>query len=75
MMLPTTLAGAASRQALWQVAEGYRSRWRIEDAIRYIKQSYHLEDIRLTAVVWKHRCRRLSRGGDWWSAKSVHTGW
>jgi len=47
MMLLTTLASAASRQSLWQVVEGYLSRWRVEDAIRYIKQSYHLEDIRL----------------------------
>ena len=26
---------------------GYLSRWRVEDAIRFIKQSYRLEDIRL----------------------------
>ena len=47
MMLLTTLAGTDSRQSLWQVVEGYLSRWRVEDAIRYVKQSYHLEDIRL----------------------------
>lgn len=46
-MLLTTLAGTDSRQNLWQVVEGYLSRWRVEDAIRYIKQSYNLEDIRL----------------------------
>ena len=47
LMLLTNLALTASRESLWQVAEGYFSRWRIEDAIRYIKQSYNLEDIRL----------------------------
>lgn len=47
MMLLTNLATADSRESLWQVVEGYLSRWRVEDAIRYIKQSYRLEDIRL----------------------------
>lgn len=33
--------------ALWQLVEGYITRWRIEDTIRHVKQSYGLEDIRL----------------------------
>lgn len=47
MMLLTDLAATDSRESLWQIVEGYLSRWRIEDAIRYIKQAYRLEDIRL----------------------------
>lgn len=47
MILLTTLAGTASRKALWQVVEGYLTRWRVEDAIRFVKQSYNLEDIRV----------------------------
>ena len=47
MMLLTTLAATNSRKALWQVVEAYLTRWRVEDAIRFIKQSYKLEDIRL----------------------------
>lgn len=47
MMLLTTLAKTTSRDALWQVVEGYITRWRVEDTIRHIKQSYSLEDIRL----------------------------
>ena len=47
MMILTSLATSNSREGLWQVVEGYLSRWRVEDAIRYIKQSYRLEDIRL----------------------------
>jgi hypothetical protein len=47
MLLLTSVTGTDSRQSLWQIVEGYLTRWRIEDAIRYIKQSYHLEDIRL----------------------------
>lgn len=47
MMLLTTLAKTDSRKALWQVVRGYLTRWRIEETIRHIKQSYGLEDIRL----------------------------
>ncbi len=47
MMLLTTLAKTSSREALWQVVEGYITRWRVEDTIRHVKQSYKLEDIRL----------------------------
>jgi len=47
MILLTTRAKTTSRQALWQVVEGYLTRWRVEDAIRFVKQSYNLEDIRV----------------------------
>ena len=32
---------------LWRVVEGYFARWRVEEATRFIKQSYRLEDIRV----------------------------
>ena len=47
MMLLTTLATTTTREALWQVVEGYITRWRVEDTIRHVKQSYGLEDMRL----------------------------
>lgn len=47
MILLTTLAETSLRKALWQVVEGYLTRWRVEDAIRFVKQSYNLEDIRV----------------------------
>ena len=47
MMLLTTLAKDTSRESLWQVVEGYITRWRVEDTIRHVKQSYALEDMRL----------------------------
>ena len=47
MMILTNLAETSSRKALEQVVYGYLTRWRIEDAIRWIKQSYRMEDIRL----------------------------
>ena len=30
-----------------KVVEGYITRWRVEDTIRHVKQSYSLEDMRL----------------------------
>ena len=36
-----------SYQALWQVVEGYLSRWRIEETIRFVKQCYGFENIRV----------------------------
>ena len=47
MMLLTNLRGTNSFRSLWQVVEGYVTRWRVEETIRYIKQSYRLEDLRV----------------------------
>jgi hypothetical protein len=47
VLLLTSVPGTDSRQSLWQIVEGFMSRWRVEDAIRFIKQSYQIEDIRL----------------------------
>lgn len=47
MMLLTNIKLTKSRKALWTIIGSYMSRWRIEETIRFIKQSYNLEDIRL----------------------------
>ena len=47
MMLLTTLNAVRTRKALWGVVQGYLTRWRVEDTIRFIKQSYRLEHMRL----------------------------
>ena len=36
-----------TRKALWEVVQGYLTRWRVEDTIRFVKQSYRLEHMRL----------------------------
>ena len=36
-----------SRKSQWRIVKSYLSRWRVEETIRFIKQSYRLEDIRL----------------------------
>ena len=45
--LLTTEEVTKSRKSIWFIVEGYISRWLVEDAIRFIKQSYKLEDIRV----------------------------
>ncbi len=47
MMLRTDLPMRRSRKVLWWVVSGYLTRWRIEEVIRFVKQSYDLEDIRV----------------------------
>ncbi len=47
LMLLTTLTMRRKRKVVWDVVESYIARWRIEETIRYIKQSYNLEDVRV----------------------------
>lgn len=56
MMLLTNLPIKKSRKALWRIIESYISRWSIEETIRFLKQSYNLEDIRLLTY---HRLQNM----------------
>jgi hypothetical protein len=47
MMLLTNLPMRRKRSVLWWVVTAYLTRWRVEEAIRFTKQSYQLEDIRV----------------------------
>ena len=47
LMLLTNVALKRTRKSLWFVVGGYLTRWRVEEAIRFVKQSYRLEDIRV----------------------------
>lgn len=47
MMLLTTEPVRKSRKVLWRLLRSYIRRWAIEETIRYIKQSYELEDVRV----------------------------
>jgi len=40
LMIPTNLAVRRSRKSVRHVVQSYLTRWRIEDVIRFIKQSY-----------------------------------
>jgi len=47
LMLLTNVKLKPSRSSLWFVVSGYFARWMVEEAIRFIKQSYRLEDLRV----------------------------
>ncbi len=51
LMLLTNVKISGSRRDLWRMVESYLVRWRIEETIQFIKQSYQLEDIRLLTYV------------------------
>jgi hypothetical protein len=57
LMLLTDLPMRRNRKVLWWVVSAYLTRWRIEEAIRFVKQSYELEDIR---VLTYRRLRNLA---------------
>jgi len=56
LLLLTNLPMRRNREVLWSVVESYFTRWRVEETIRFIKQSYKLEDIR---VLTYRRLRNL----------------
>jgi len=47
LLLLTNVALSSSRKSLWFIVRGYLARWLVEETIRFIKQSYHLEDLRV----------------------------
>jgi hypothetical protein len=47
MLLLTNLRLRKNRKQLWWVLSAYLTRWRIEETIRFVKQSYELEDVRV----------------------------
>ena len=47
MMLLTSLPVNSSFESMWRIIEGYLTRWRIEETIRFIKQAYRFENIRV----------------------------
>ena len=47
LLLLTAVALTHSRRSLWFIVRGYLTRWMVEETIRFIKQSYHLEDVRV----------------------------
>ena len=47
LLLLTNLSGARDSQSLWWIVRIYLTRWKIEETFRFVKQSYHVEDIRV----------------------------
>jgi Transposase DDE domain len=47
LLLLTNLSGVRDSQSLWGIVRIYLTRWKIEETFRFVKQSYHVEDIRV----------------------------
>lgn len=47
MLLTTRPLGRGGRKRIWWVIEAYLTRWRIEETLRFAKQTYALEDVRV----------------------------
>jgi len=47
LLLLTNVEVRATRCSVWAVVSGYLTRWLVEETIRFIKQSYRLEDMRV----------------------------
>ena len=47
MMLLTSLPVNGSFASMWRIVEGYLTRWRIEETIRFVKQAYGFENVRV----------------------------
>lgn len=47
LMLLTNVPMRKKRKVLWWCVEAYLTRWTVEETIRFVKQSYQVEDIRV----------------------------
>ena len=47
LLLLTNLETVRDSSSLWWIVRIYLTRWKIEETFRFVKQSYHLEDIRV----------------------------
>jgi len=51
MMLLTTLQVNASKKHIWFIIKAYLKRWSVEETIRFVKQTYDLENIRVLKYI------------------------
>jgi hypothetical protein len=72
MMLLTNLPLRKNRQVLSKVVKSYITRWRIEETIRFIKQSYNVEDVRVLSYVRLQNMMALVLAAAYFAA--VHIG-
>ena len=59
-MLPASLPVNGSFESMWRVVEGYLTRWRIEETLRFVKQAYGFENIRLEFLPKKENAHSTS---------------
>jgi len=57
LLLLTNVEVKATRRSVWRIVRGYLTRWLVEETIRFLKQSYQLEDLRVLSY---ERLRNLA---------------
>jgi hypothetical protein len=57
LLLLTNVPVQPTRRSLWRIVRGYLTRWLVEETIRFIKQCYRLEDLRVLSY---ERLRNLA---------------
>lgn len=58
LMLLTNLQVRKSRRSLWTIVQSYLTRWLVEEAIRFTKQSFNLEDVRV--LTYQRLCNMIA---------------
>lgn len=74
MMLLTTEPLRRSRKVLWRLTRAYLRRWAIEETIRFIKQSYDVEDVRVLGYRSLRNLMTLVLAASYFAAVVLDTG-
>ncbi|MFQ6001875.1 MAG: transposase, partial [Anaerolineae bacterium] len=74
MMLLTTEPLRKSRKVLWRLIRAYLRRWAIEETIRFIKQSYDIEDVRVLGYKSLRNLMALVVAASYFAAVVLDTG-
>ena len=74
LMLLTTEPMRRSRKVVWWAVEAYLTRWRVEDTIRFIEQSYDFEDIRVLTYTRLKNMATLVLAASYFAAVRLGTG-
>jgi hypothetical protein len=72
LMLLTNVVLPRRRKKMWWVVEAYLTRWRVEETIRFVKQSYQEEDVRVLTYVRLRNLAALVLAASFFAA--VHLG-
>lgn len=51
MLLSSCEVNQGRKESVWRIVEYYLARWKCDEAYRYIKQCYNLEDIRVQSYI------------------------
>jgi hypothetical protein len=51
MLLTSCSVECRRKESVWRMVEYYLARWRCDESYRYIKQCYHLEDLRVQSYI------------------------